>query len=261
MSDLQAFWLGIVQGLTEFLPVSSSGHLVIFQQLLGVQPEGGLVLEIVVHLATMVAIALFYWRRIFALIQGAVKGDADTWRYIGKLGVGTLPAVGVGLFLKDFIEQQFANPALVGVALIVTGFVLWTTRTTSKTATLEEPSWKAALLIGCAQAFAILPGISRSGSTVSAALALGIAPAAAAEFSFLLGIIAIAGAAVLMLPDLGQSSPEMMSVLSVAAVAALVSGIAAIWSFVWLLRKQAFHYFSFYVWAAGAGFLVWLAVQ
>ncbi|MBD3646872.1 MAG: undecaprenyl-diphosphate phosphatase, partial [Pseudomonadales bacterium] len=122
-----------------------------------------------------------------------------------------------------------------------------------------EPSWRDALLIGCAQAFAILPGITRSGTTVATALALGMSPLAAAEFSFLLGVIAMAGAAVLLAPDLMAASPALMSNILVGGGAALVSGLAALVSFIWLLRSGRFHAFAWYAWLAGGAFLAWLA--
>lgn len=258
MSTLEALLLGLAQGLTEFFPVSSSGHLVMLQALLGVEGEGGLLFEIAVHVATLIAIMIFYRQRIMDLLKGLIAREHEALTYVGKLGVGTVPAVFVGLFAKDFIEEQFENPALVGIALMVTGTFLWTTRKTLPLASVHEPTWLAALLIGCAQAFAILPGISRSGSTVAAALALGLAAGAAAEFSFLLGIIAIAGAAVLMIPDLAGASDAMLGSIAVGGAAALLSGIAAISLFVRMLQKQIFHLFAWYAWAVGGLFLLWV---
>gem|GEM_PF-3600966 len=109
MNTIEAIILGVVQGLTEFLPVSSSGHLVMAQSLLGVEPEGGIVFEVAVHVATLVAILLFYFKRVSSLTVGAVTGDGDAWRYIGKLAVATLPAIGIALTLRGFIEEQFGT--------------------------------------------------------------------------------------------------------------------------------------------------------
>lgn len=256
MSTLEALWLGIIQGLTEFFPVSSSGHLVLFQSMLGIEVEG-LAFEVAVHVATLVAILLFYRRRIAQLVAGSVRLQPEALRYGGKLAVGTLPAVAVGLTAKDFIADQFSAPAVVGVLLIVTGGIVWTTRATRDTGQADEPTWVGAVLIGVAQAFAILPGISRSGSTVAAALALGVAPEAAAEFSFLLGIIAITGAAVLILPDLADAEPGQLWAVGLGMATALVSGVLAIWLFVRMLRANTFHYFAWWAWLAGAGFLAW----
>jgi undecaprenyl-diphosphatase len=256
MTTLEALWLGIVQGLTEFFPVSSSGHLVLFQSLLGIELEG-LLFEVSVHVATLVAILLFYQERIRLLLLGVLRRDADALRYVGKLVVGTLPAVVVGLGARDLIAAQFSSPPVVGCLLIVTGFVVFTTRRTRNEAGTSEPTWAGALWIGLAQACAILPGISRSGSTVAAALALGVAPVAAAEFSFLLGVIAIAGAAVLILPDLQHAAPEALAAVGFGSAAALASGIMALWLFVRMLRTNTFHYFAWWAWIAGGAFLAW----
>jgi undecaprenyl-diphosphatase len=258
LTTLEALLLGVVQGLTEFFPVSSSGHLVIFQTLLGVESEGGLVFEITLHVATLLAIVIFYRHRILDLLLGMLKRDPEAWSYVAKLAVGTLPVVVVGLTMRDWIAAQFVRPGLVAVAMLVTGAILMSTRRTMPSATLTDPTWRMALLVGCGQAIAILPGISRSGTTVATALALGLAPRVAAEFSFLLGIIAIAGAAVLMLPDLQGVSPGMLRALGVGSLAALVSGIAAIWAFVRMLERQTFHLFAWYAFAVGTAFGTWV---
>lgn len=264
MTALEAFCLGIVQGLTEFFPVSSSGHLVIFRSLFGIDDGGGLLFEIAVHVATLLAIVIYYRKRIVDLIGGFFSGRSDALRYVGMLGVGTLPAVIVGFSARDFIERQFQNPVATGIALLVTGGILWTTRWAkprpdsqwvgSRAGLLH---WRLALLVGCGQALAILPGISRSGTTVAVALALGMAPAAAAEFSFLLGIIAIAGAAVLMLPELAMASPEALGSLVYGSAAALVAGLVAIWAFVRMLEGGRFYLFAGYAWTVGGLFLLW----
>lgn len=261
MSELEALWLGIVQGLTEFLPVSSSGHLVLVGTLMGLEAEGGLLFEIALHVATLVAIVIFYRRRIFELVEGAFRGRAEAWRYIGKLALGSVPIGIVGITARHWVEQVFAAPWVTGVCLLITGAIVWTTRGRLQTTNGSEPSWRAALLIGFAQAFAVLPGISRSGSTVAAALSLGIAPAAAAEFSFLLGVVAISGAAVLSLPDIAVASPDVMAGVLAGSAAALLSGLFALWLFVQMLRTHVFHYFAFYVWAVGSAFLLWLALR
>lgn len=257
MDAIEALILGLAQGLTEFFPVSSSGHLAMLQALFGGRESGGLLFEVAVHVATLFAIAAFYRKRILALVSGLLAREPETLEYVGKLVVATLPAVVVGLTLKDQIEAQFSNPGLVGAALLVTGCVVFSTRWTAPRAFAATPSWGVALAIGCAQAFAILPGISRSGSTVAMALALGVAPLAAAEFSFLLGIIAISGAAVLMIPDLDGIAPGALTSFAVGGAAALASGLLAIWLFVRMLDKSLFHHWAWYCWCVGAAFLAW----
>lgn len=257
MDPIEAIVLGIVQGLTEFFPVSSSGHLAMLEALFGGRPSGSLLFEVAVHVATLIAIVVFYRARILELLTGLLQRDPIAIDYVAKLALGTLPAVVVGLSAKDRIEQVFSNPIGIGSALLVTGFIVVSTRWTAPRATLAAPGWGAALVIGCAQAFAILPGISRSGSTVAAALALGIVPKAAAEFSFLLGVIAISGAAVLMLPELNTASDEMLAGIVYGGAAALVSGLLAIWLFVRMLDRNLFHFWAGYCWLVGALFLFW----
>lgn len=260
MDALLALVLGLVQGLTEFFPVSSSGHLVMFQALFGEADVGGLLFEVGVHVATLVAIACFYRHRIAALLVGLWSRDHETLSYVGKLGLATLPAVAVGLTAKDFVEAQFGNPRLVGGALLTTGAIVYSTRFTAPRAHAPAPGWLAALAIGVAQALAILPGISRSGSTVAMALLLGVAPLAAAEFSFLMGIIAIAGAAVLMLPELSGLDAAAWGDLAVGGAAALASGLLAIWLFVRMLDRRVFHHWAWYCWGVGGAFLAWVLV-
>jgi len=257
VNELDALLLGVVQGLTEFLPVSSSGHLVMLQTLLGIR-EDGVIFEITVHVATLVSVLIFYRARIASLTTGVLRREPDAVRYLAKLVVATLPAVVVVLLAGDFVEAQFDSPSMAGFCLIITGLILWTTRATSPRATGGEPSFRAALLIGCAQAFALLPGISRSGSTVAMALALGVRPVQAAEFSFLMSVIAITGAALRAAPDLALVSADSGLSYAIGGVAAGVSGVGAIWLFVRMLENRALHRYAYYTWGLGSLFLIWL---
>jgi undecaprenyl-diphosphatase len=249
--------LGIVQGLTEFLPVSSSGHLVLAQEILNAKFGQGILFEVAVHIATLFAILIFYRRRVATLIYGTVTGDRKALEYAGKLIIGTLPAVAVALLFRHWIEEQFNSLLGVGICLILTGFIVFSTKFTNKHTGEDEPTWKAAFIIGCVQAFAILPGISRSGSTVAAGLALGLHPLAAAEFSFMLGMIAMAGAGILLLPELSSIDPELMTAITFGSIAALISGLIALAAFVWLLRTQRFFIFAWYAWVVGGITVVW----
>jgi undecaprenyl-diphosphatase len=256
----EAVLLGIVQGLTEFLPVSSDGHLVIAQTLLGHDTEG-LVFEIAVHVGTLLAIVVFYRARIAELVRGVLGRETDSFSYVVKLAIATLPAVVVGLFFKDFVEAIFDAPWTAGAGLLVTGAFLITTRSTQATARGLAPGYAQAFWIGCAQALAIAPGISRSGTTLAVALAFGVAPLAAAEFSFLLGIIAIVGAAVLELPGVLAAPADSLRPLWVGASAAAVTGLGALTLLVRLLRAQRFHWFAGYTWVTGLAFLAYLALR
>ena len=260
---LDSLLLGIVQGLTEFLPVSSSGHLVLAQEILNANFGKGILFEVAVHLATLVAILIFYRQRVARLAYGAATRNRHALEYIGKLAVGTLPAVMAALLLRGWIEAQFNSLLVVGICLIVTGFLVWSTRFTIPSLGgkgKDEPTWAAAFLIGCVQAVAILPGISRSGSTVAAGLVLGLHPLAAAEFSFMLGMIAMAGAGILLLPELTSVDPGLLVSIAAGSLAALISGLAALAAFVWLLRTQRFYAFAWYAWIAGALTIGWALI-
>jgi undecaprenyl-diphosphatase len=253
----EAIVLGFVQGATEFLPVSSSGHLVIAQTVLGIQVDG-VAFEVSVHVATLVSILWVYRERVLGLVSGIFAKDRGTFEYVGLLVVATAPAAVVGLLAKDVIEGLFENPVAPGLALLVTGAVLWSSRGPIERAALHRPTWTAALVIGIAQAFALLPGISRSGSTVVAALWLGVASEEAAAFSFLMAVPAIAGAAVLQVGTVGLTGQPSAAALLAGGLTAAVTGVFAIKSFVSMLSKKSFYLFAPYCWVVGAGFLAFL---
>jgi undecaprenyl-diphosphatase len=263
MTVLEALILGIVQGATEFLPVSSSGHLVMGQALLGLSLPG-IGFEIVVHIATLGSVLLIYRKRILTLLAGVVSRDPEALRYAKLLAIATAPLVGVGLLGADAIERLFQSPMVVGVALLVTGTLLFSSRWALRRTLRDHFGWRSALIIGLAQCLALTPGISRSGTTVVTALWLGISPVEAAAFSFLLSIPAIAGAAVLMLRDadaLTTLADVGMAPLGVAFVAAGVTGVLAIRTFVAMLKNRSFPLFAAYTWSVGLLFLLWLLTR
>ena len=260
MSFFDAIALGIIQGLTEFLPVSSSGHLVIGQTFLDV-PAAGILLEVALHVATLLSVVLVYRRRILALVLGALRRDRESLQYAALIFVATLPAVFVALLFHDAIRAAFESPAVTGCMLLLTGCILWSTRYIPRRTFRDRPNWTLAFVIGCAQAFAILPGISRSGSTITAAMWGRMPGDRAAEFSFLMSIPAIVGAAVLELRDFSAVTNGAAAPLVAGFVGALISGVAAILGLVWLVRRQAFYAFSYYVWAMGLFFLGYLVLR
>lgn len=260
MSWWEGLVLGVVQGATEFLPVSSSGHLVVFQTLLDIRLEG-ILFEVIVHVATLLSILIVYRERIVGLLRGAASGDRDSWQYIGLVVLATIPAVIVGGLFKDQVEALFDDPVVPGFGLLVTGVFLWTSRGALKRAVKERPVATAALLIGVAQAFALVPGISRSGATVVTALWLGIEAKEAAAFSFLMAVPAIAGAMVLMIPDLGSGAGPGMVPLVLGGLAAAVTGVLAIKTFVAMLDRKSFYWFAPYCWSIGVLYLTYLAVR
>ena len=260
MTPWDAALLGFIQGATEFLPVSSSGHLVMAQALLAIDLPG-VVFEVAVHVATLVSILLVYRERVVALLRGALGGDRSAFEYVGFLVVATLPAALLGVFAMDAIEGLFDDPRVPGIALLVTGALLWSSRAAITRATDTRPTWVTAFLIGLAQAFALVPGISRSGTTVVAALWLGLEAREAAAFSFLMAVPAIAGAAVLQVPEVANGTGLSATVLLVGGLVAAVTGVLAIRTFVAMLGRKAFHFFAPYCWIAGAAFLVYLRMR
>ena len=256
MTFWEALLLGFVQGATEFLPVSSSGHLVIGETLLGVDAPG-IVFEVAVHVATLLSIFVAYRTRVWELGKGALARDPNALRYLALIVLASVPAGLVGVLAEDQVEALFESPVVPGVGLLITGALLWSTRAALPRATGSVSTWTIALGIGLAQALAITPGISRSGTTIVAALWLGVEAREAAAFSFLMAIPAIAGAAVLQLPDVAGSGIDWSAILAASIVAA-VTGILAIRTLVALLARRAFHAFAPYCGAVGALFLLYL---
>ena len=253
MNYIDAIILGLVQGLTEFLPVSSSGHLVMAQTFLGV-PTPGVFLEVALHVATLLSVAVVYRRKLVDLAVGAVRRDSESLRYIGLLILATIPVVIIGLLFRDAIENAFDTPAITGWMLLITAVLLWSTTWGDQDRGHEQPHRRHALSMGLMQCLALMPGVSRSGSTIAAGLWTGLKGEAAAEFSFLMSLIAVGGAAVLQATELEGGVP-VTGPLMVGFVVALLSGVAAIKSLVWLVRREGFHLFAWYVAAVGLFFL------
>lgn len=259
MTLLQAVTLGLIQGLTEFFPVSSSGHLVLVEALLGLNPSG-VSFEVLVHVATLVAVVMVYRRRVRELAAGLFRIEAGSLRYVGKLLVASIPAGLVGIFGGEAIGRLFDLPTFAAVNLMVTGLVVYSTRWLLGRGERSEPGWGGSLAVGLAQAAAILPGISRSGTTVAMALLVRTRRERAAEFSFLLSVPAILGAALLEIPNLVADGDSIgVPAMAVAAMAAFGAGVAAIVLFLRWLRHGRFHRFAYYCWAVGGGYLLyWL---
>jgi undecaprenyl-diphosphatase len=244
----QAFVLGLVQGVTEFLPVSSDGHLVLAGRLTRAAAPG-VWFEVILHLATLAAVLVVFGRRLGALAVGVLRFRPDDLRYVALLAVATFPAVIVALTLEDLLARTFDSLTAAGIGFLVTGAVLWSGRGRGGERTV--PSWGMALLIGVAQAIAILPGVSRSGLTITTALWLGMDPVAAGAFSFLMSVPAILGAGVFEMRDAAAGASQPWVALAVGCAVALVSGIWAIRFLVGLLDRRRFHAFAPYCWVVG----------
>jgi undecaprenyl-diphosphatase len=257
LTYLQAAILGLVQGLTEFLPVSSSGHLVIGTHLLGANAEGNLLFDVLVHFGTLVAVLVVFREKILAIAAALLgRGSARDRKLAGLIVLGSIPAAFVGLLLEDLVEHLFGSVQAVAIALLVTGVILRFAR--EQPAARREVGLLPALAIGVGQALAITPGISRSGTTIALALRLGIAQAEAAEFSFLLAIPAIGGAFVLKLSDaIATGSVDAWGPYVLGTLLSALSGWAALRWLLALLRGGRFHLFSWYCWAVGGTTLIW----
>lgn len=227
--------LGIIQGLTEFLPISSSGHLVLFKYLLKLESPG-VVLETVLHAGTLISIFIYFRKRILRYVKG---------KNLLYIVVGTVPIGLAGVFLKEPVESLFSEPFIVLAMFSVTGILLFLTRTGGKEK--QELNYKIALLVGTAQAFALIPGISRSGFTVATALLLGLGREKAFEFSFILSIPALMGAFIFKLPDIACSSSSIIT-LSLGGLTAMIFGLFALWIFYRTIKKKDLYLFSYYLW-------------
>ncbi|PLY05469.1 MAG: undecaprenyl-diphosphatase UppP [Desulfuromonas sp.] len=259
MNYLQATLLGLVQGLTEFLPVSSSGHLAITQHYLPGFEQPGLLFDILLHLATMGAVMIYFRRDIGLLLSSPWRRDAagrDYRRLLVLIVVASIPTGLIGLTFKDFFEGLFENIPVVACMLLVTGTLLWfAERLTRAERPLSALNWRDALLTGIVQGLAVIPGISRSGSTIAVLLMRRVDGQSAARFSFLMSLPAIFGATLLSLRDLEAVQAGQLGAYGVGMLVAFVSGLAAIHFLLALLRQKRLIFFALYCWVAGALFL------
>jgi undecaprenyl-diphosphatase len=275
---LQAFLLGLVQGLTEFLPVSSSGHLALVQQWLGEDftfLEQALVFDLVLHLGTLLPVFYFYRRDLREILRSFFASSplrhdggpiawlrADEHRWLASMVVvGTVPTGIMGIAFKDFFEARFHNTFDVCLELFISACLLYATKFFAERAEKVQAKltvW-VALLVGIAQGFAIAPGISRSGATIAVALLLGLPRELSARFSFLLSIPAILGAVVLMLKDGLSMQESSYGALVIGFFTSMVFGYLSLVMLVALVKRGGFHKFAYYLWPVSIG--AWLYLR
>jgi len=266
MNLFETLILGVVQGLTEFLPVSSSAHLVIMENILKIKSKS-ISFEVFLHFGTFMAVVIIYRKEIWGMIkslkyiwvkeenQVSLKESAfDEKSYLQLLGlivVGSIPAGFLGLLFKDTIEKSFSSTSFVSAMLILTGIFLWLTRLSKVTE--QKIKFADAMIIGLAQAFALLPGISRSGFTIGTGLFRRIDKTKAADFSFLLSLPAIFGATLLKLKDclVEKPSSHLILLYLLGSLFAFIFGYLAIKFLLSVLRKGKFEYFGYYCVLAG----------
>lgn len=277
MNVIEAIIFGLIQGLSEFLPISSSGHLVLAKEIMHLT-EPGIAFEIFVHLGTVFSILVVFRKEVAKLIIGAIQTyklrdpstTAEEKEYIylaWYIIIGSIPAGVIGFTLKDQIESLFTSGGgfsgvvLVTFMLYITGIILFLTRYAGKKDL--KVSGKSAFIIGIAQAFAILPGISRSGSTIATGLLLGIEKERAAKFSFLLSLPVIIGATLKQLLDMmgsGGIDQQLIFTLTVATVSAFISGYFAIQFLLDVIRKNKLEYFAYYCWLIATASLIYFVI-
>ena len=268
MSIFEAVLLGLVQGLAEFLPVSSSGHLALLQHFFGIEGENILAFAVMLHIGTLVSVFIVYWNDIYQLIieLGAVIKDIFTGKGLRmdlnptrKLGVmiivATIPTALIGLIFKDLFSAMYLSLIAIGIGLLVTGTILWLSERLVKGARqIGEMKLKHAILIGICQSIAISPGVSRSGATLVGGLVSGLDRNLAVKFAFLISIPSIIGSVIIEAPDAfrGGFALEFAFPIILGVIVAAVSGFFAIKTMIKVVSNKKLHYFSFYTWALGS---------
>jgi undecaprenyl-diphosphatase len=263
-----AIVLGAVQGLTEFIPISSSGHLVIIPELLG-WDQPSLAFDVLLHVASLFALLVYFSGDLFDLARGALAGDSGSRRLLLLLAIGTVPAAIAGVLLGDFFEESFTDAKGAALQLLITAAILVAAELAlrhherraadsgGRLRNSDDLGIAEAVGVGAAQAVAIIPGISRSGATIGAGLAFGVSRDAAARFAFLLAIPALAGAAVVQLPELSGSGLGLGAGIA-GFSSSLLTSYAAIWGLIRYLRSNTLYPFAAYCVLAGLAFYLWL---
>jgi undecaprenyl-diphosphatase len=267
---LSALFLGLLQGLTEFLPVSSSGHLVLAQELLGF-PGPKMVFDLLLHLGTLASVLVVFRKDIGKMFTDVLQAPrlrrtgelSGSGAHLGLLvAVGTVPTALIGLLFEERVETLFSSALAASLALLATGAIVFSTRSTRDGALgLSDMTLWHAVAIGVVQGVAIMPGISRSGITIACALALGLERQLAARFSFLLAIPAILGGVVLKLSTLRELSREALAVYGAGTAAAFVSGLLCLILLLEIVRRKDLSPFAWYCWGLGLVALVVVGVR
>ncbi len=258
MTLLQAVFLGFIQGLTEFLPVSSSGHLAIAQHYLPGFSQPGVLFDVMLHVGTMVAVLIYFRRELVLLAVSPFRRTEEAALYrrlLLLLILASVPTAVIGLLFKDFFEGLFDNIPLVSLMLLVTGTLLFVSERFRRAGRTEGALRVSdALVVGTVQGMAIVPGISRSGSTIAALLLKGVEGETAARFSFLLALPAVFGAALLSLRHLTDVATAQVPVYLGGAATAFITGLLSIHFLMAVIRRKRLFYFALYCWGVGGLF-------
>ena len=261
-----AIILGIVEGVTEFLPVSSTGHLILATELLGFDAEKWAAFNVIIQLGAILAIVVLYWRTFWAVIEGMLRGQKMSWRFVRNILIGFLPSAILGFLLINKIEALLGNAVVVAWAFILGGIaILVIERMVKNTPTVgvAEMPLKTAVGVGLIQCLSMIPGVSRSGATIMGGLALGVERRTAAEFSFFLAIPTMLGATTLEFVKhrdtlMAGAGGVGFGTVAVGFVVSFVVAIVVVKGFVHYISRHGFAPFAWYRIAAGAIALVWL---
>ena len=263
---LIAIILGIVEGVTEFLPVSSTGHLILATELLGFDADKWAAFNVIIQLGAILAIVVLYWRTFWAVLEGLFKREPMSWRFVRNVLIGFLPSAILGILLLKYIEALLGDPKVVAVMLILGGIAIILIERLAKRSDVvgvSEMPVKTAIGIGIAQCLAMVPGVSRSGATIMGALSLGVERRTAAEFSFFLAIPTMLGATTL---ELVKHHHEMFAgahgvgtgTVAVGLVVSFLVALVVVRAFVHYISRHGFTPFAWYRIIVGAVALVWL---
>jgi undecaprenyl-diphosphatase len=262
---LVAIILGIVEGVTEFLPVSSTGHLMLATALLGEDPDKWAAFNVVIQLGAILAIVVLYWRTFWAVLVGLFERNAMSWRFLRNVLIAFLPAGVIGFLLMKQIDRLLGDPLIVPVTLILGGIAILVIERLAKRAEIvgvAEIPTKTAVGIGFAQCVSMIPGVSRSAATIMGALSLGVERRTAAEFSFFLAVPTMLGATTLEFVkhrhEIMSGAGVGMSAVAVGFVVSFVVAIVVVRAFVHYISKHNFAPFAWYRIVVGAAALVWL---
>jgi undecaprenyl-diphosphatase len=264
-----AIILGIVEGVTEFIPVSSTGHLMLATAILGLDPAKWEAFNVIIQLGAILAIVVLYWRTFWAVLRGLLANQADSWRFIRNVLIAFLPAAVIGFLLIKQIEGLLGDPVVVPIAMIVGGIIILAVERFAKAGTIvgvyDIPAVRA-LGIGIAQCVSMIPGFSRSAATIMGALTLGVERKTAAEFSFFLAIPTMVGATTLEFVKhrhelMAGASGVGLGTVAVGFVVSFVVAIVVVRAFVHFISRHSFAPFAWYRLVVGVGALAWLLMR
>ena len=257
--------LGIVEGITEYLPVSSTGHLILATELLGFDADRWALFNIAIQPGAILAIVVLYWRTFWAVLTGMFRKEAGAWRFVRNVLVAFAPAVAIGLAIGDYVELLLGNAVVVAWALIIGGVAILIVEKLARpreVGGVANVDLRQSIAVGLVQCLAMVPGVSRSGATILGAMSLGVDRRTAAEFSFFLAVPTLTGATVLQLFKHGhEMAPGMAGWILLGSAVSFVVAVVVVKGFMTIVTRYGFAPFAWYRIAAGAVALIWLAAR